>query len=221
MLLAVSSGVAQETNDNSLTLFIEGVKVKGKDIPTVLANIANSYGIPIGLELPFHRSLVGKKVKSNKPERREGGLIIPKDGTLREVLNELLSLDSKYSWKIEAGVINVAPLLDRDLFITDILDTRVELFEFEERPGVMSVGDSLVKTREVKSKLENHNIQPLQFYYANDLITSSNSNPHLSHRFVRTSVRDVLNWIVKKGTHKFWMVARWGNKNSFVTIITS
>src|SRR5687768_17619670 len=94
----------QGTEANPLEQRVEGLSLRERNINLALSAIAREYRIPIGIEM-------AARVKGRRDKEINVAIA---QGTLRDVLNAIVAEDSRYTWVITDGAVNVYPKADRD-----------------------------------------------------------------------------------------------------------
>ena len=110
--------------------------------------LSQGYDVPIGLEVA------------------QGGTSSPeihlnfRDATLRQVFDAIVAADSRYEWIVDRGVINFRPRVTRDLFLKDLLDTRVSEFRIPGGTNSYDVRVALANLPEIKAKMDRADVTP-------------------------------------------------------------
>jgi hypothetical protein len=91
----------------------------------------------------------------------------------------------------------------------------------EKRVGIMSVGDFITNTYEVKRKLDSLGITPVQFYNSVESLKIDSNSPQSLFIIKDKSVKDILNQLIGESNLKYWTIIRWGNDGEFISIVVS
>jgi len=232
-----SEGNAQILSDQSLQLHIEGEKIKANNFSTVISKISSIYKVPIGFEPESKIEAQNTQESTQAQFDDNASLILVNDGSLREVLDELVKFKPQYNWEVLNGVINIYPKLNRDIALQAILETRIDTFSFENINSIMSLGSRITDAEEVKSTIKSFGLESIHFFTSDELSKTKNgavvTNYHfskpikkttdttLTYQFHNLTVREVLNNVVRvNSSRKFWTIIKWGESNDIVTIIT-
>ena len=214
LFLISANGFAQSEANSLLEMRIRGDLVKGKTVRAVLANVASVYHVPIGFEPPAQLVM---RTRSDQAKDQ----LVPRDGTLREVLNEISSIEGSYQWQIIDGSINVYPTRDRDEVIESILQVRISRISVLEPTSAMDVGYSIAEAPEVKNALKSFGLTDIHFYYASESMDRLEKDVKPALTLENSDVRTVLNRVIRSTRMKFWAITRWRDDGEFITITTS
>lgn len=220
VLVTVSSIWAQSNERALLLTYIDGKAISGKTLNSVVADLAKLNNIPISLEPETFTKSLG--IGNNELQLKNKEKVIQiKNGTLEDVLNQIMSFHPSYEWKFEDGVVQILPKNNKDTVVFELLNTEISEIIIEKRVGVMSAGDFITNTNEVKNKLKSLGITDIHFYNSVEGLKFDKDSSQLFFVIKNKSVKDILNQIVKDSNSKFWTIVRWGNKGEFLTIIVS
>src|ERR1700704_5107363 len=92
------------------------MNLSGATLLLALSKLAVEYRVPIGFEHAMD--------SRDDPNRQ----IHVQRGTLKSILDSLVAQEPRYKWELRDGVINVTPVVGRDEFLAQFLDTRVAHF---------------------------------------------------------------------------------------------
>jgi hypothetical protein len=105
-------------------------------------------------------------------------------------------------------VINVYPKAGRDDLLASLLETPVHDFTIAEGTGRKVIQNQMVALPEVKAKLEAARVTPSFFVVSNLDVYPVGAKFSLTAR--DTTLRGLLNRIVRDSTAKFWLLRRDG-----------
>src|SRR5260370_32386286 len=111
-------GYGQRKNDNILDRQVSGVTINESSIAIALSRIAAEFQIPIGLEVAAKEANLDDKPIS----------VFFEKATLREILNAIVKLDSRYCWQVAGRAINVNLCGRGASLLKGLLDTNIEEF---------------------------------------------------------------------------------------------
>jgi hypothetical protein len=170
-----------------------------------LDTLAIEYRIPIGWELATDsRDNINRKIRLRR-------------GTLKSILNSLVAQEPRYKWELSDGVINITPVVNRDEFLAQFLETGVA--RYVPPAGTtdkFKLRDAVLDLPEVRRLLEQSavTVQPYNYPYARSIYSTDKVEVAISN----TDVRGVLNHIAKQTEHKIWSLERVGeNKELLLT----
>lgn len=193
----------QQSTDKLLKQTISGFESTDEPIDQILGRLAKSYNVPIGLEK------IAPKVAVSSEERRISVKI--EKGTVQDVLDAVIRADPRYQWKEVAGVINVLPRKARN----PILEIPVRSFQISNA-NWMDVRQAIQMTAEIKGGFERMGLKERS---AITVVGSGNNNlPKFSLDLRDTTLRGILNEILKVKGYGFWVFSRYGNRNQYVSI---
>jgi ribosomal protein L24 len=168
-----------------------------------LSRLAVVHRVPIGIEY--------SQADTNEPKLDlETG-----DASLKEILDSIIKQEPLYRWELIDGVINFMPVGDGDPFFATLLSTPVAQFDPGKWTIKFQLRDALANTPEVKTLLRSKNIELAKYRdYASRPSIYTEADVDL--RKSNTTVRGLLNHIVKVSEHKSWAIGwRRGEQNVF------
>jgi len=138
------------------------------------------------------------------------------DGTVKEILNTITKQEPLYRWEFVDGVVNFVPVEQKDPFFESLLNTRVQNFNPGKWTIIYQVRDAIGDIPEVRRLLGlNHKtlFKYGDYAYYPSIYTKRDVDLSASN----TTVRGVLNRIIKDSEHKSWCI-RWrpGDKDAFM-----
>ena len=198
-------GQAQTKESGILDRRVEAVTISEVNIVLALAHIADEYDIPIGLEVA---------AAHKEPKEKKIDISIEK-GSLRDLLEAIVAQDSRYSWKIIDGVVNVYPRANRDTLLNDLLDTRIQEFLLAKNTSLYRIRYSIVELPEIKSKLEKAEVTAYTVAYTRMDFARLGE---FSMRVSNVTLRELMNRIVRESDVKFWILNRFGKNNELLIL---
>ena len=175
---------------------VENVRIRKQTVGALLSELSLSYGIPIGLEAaPSDTRLGNYQLEFKK-------------GTLAELLNQFVTQNDRYTWRINEGVVNVLPKADsRDFLLQNLLETRINAFQIKPETSCSNLAESLIATPEVNRLLVASGVTYREPSFSGFYI------PQIGREFSLnvsdSTLRSVLNGVVNKSpTAKFWVLSR-------------
>jgi len=203
LCLLASLCFTQQSTDELLKQTISGFESRDEPIDQILGRLSKSYNVPIGLEK------IAPKAAASSEERRISVKI--EKGTVQDVLDAVIRADPRYQWKEVAGVINVLPRKARN----PILEIPVRSFQISNA-NWMDVRQAIQMTAEIKGGFERMGLKERS---AITVVGSGNNNlPKFSLDLRDTTLRGILNEILKVKGYSFWVFSRYGNRNQYVSI---
>jgi len=132
------------TKSDLVTRRIKNVALEGQ-LSYLITSLSLDYNIPLGLEISSDEQLSNRyRVELN-------------DGTLADLMNQIIRQNERYDWSIENGVVNVFPRETyRDAFLIELLKVRIGSFAVNKNSDCWKLQDDLVNTPEIKAVIDAH-----------------------------------------------------------------
>src|SRR4051812_40392407 len=105
LILFGYSVLGQAPDASSLDRKVGTYVISPRSAGLVLGNLASKEQVPIGIEWAANRESLRK---------RESASLTIANGTVRDVLNAVVTVMPEYRWYEESGVITIRPLADQD-----------------------------------------------------------------------------------------------------------
>ena len=176
-------------------------------ISVLLKRLAHVCHIPIGFE-------AATEALSRPLTNGAGALRISvKKGTVKDVLDAIISADPTYTWQETAGVINVLPRERVDA----LPDVVIKKFEVNE----IGLGEALrrvLRTREIERWTARTSTQERSFA---SLAFGDSDNRTISLSLMHENVRTVVNRIMKAGGGWYWAYFLYGRSNCLFSLTMS
>jgi len=148
-----SSRIEAQTRDSAkrnselATRQIKDVALEGQ-LGNLLTRLSLDYDIPIGLEI------------SSDEQKSNHYRVELSEGTIADLMGQIISQNERYDWMIENGVVNVFPRDKyRHAFLAELLNVRIRSFALNKNSSCLKLEDDLVHTPEVKAIIDAHGIQ--------------------------------------------------------------
>jgi hypothetical protein len=183
------------------------LRIEESNVGLVLAQIAKTYKVPIGLEVAYDDDLL--------KDSRIAIHLNP--GNLGDALNAVVAEKPAYKWKIEEGVINLFPKEEnRDVLLSTLLDT--QLLTFSSRKGLsrLDLREQLTGAPEIRNLLDAYGVVA-----DNGAISMYEVYPlgrNYSLNGANLTVRSVLNRVIRDSETKFWFINRYGDNKEYLII---
>ena len=155
LLIAISNSYrAEAQSPDSLrkstdlaTRLIKNVALEGK-FSNLLTRLSLDYDIPLGLEISSDEQLSNHyKVELS-------------EGTVADLMSQIVSQNGQYDWVIENGVVNIFPRDKyRDAFLAELLTVRIGSFAVDKNSDCLKLQNDLVKAPEIKAVIDAHGMQ--------------------------------------------------------------
>jgi hypothetical protein len=189
--------------DNVLRQTVSNFTSTDESIDQVLGRLAKDFNVPIGLEK------IATVISCSSEDRKLS--IKVEQGTVRDALNAIIQADQRYKWEEVDGVINVLPKEDN----SRLLETHVSNFQIDEVTWT-DARQLIRELPEVKSRLNESGLIERSAI----LVTGSGENnlPRFSFKLRNTTLRGILNEILKMKGYSFWVIARYGDHNQYISI---
>ncbi|HMS42282.1 MAG TPA: hypothetical protein PKE69_18760 [Pyrinomonadaceae bacterium] len=119
--------------------------------------------------------------------------------SLRDVLKEVTTLETRYQWKEENGVINVYPINDYP-----ILDTVIAEFYLENKTKENLLSE-LLNTKEFQEYLKKNQLSVFPFQIISGLLGKQVKTRRFTINLKNVTVREILNEIVRQNGKSTWI----------------
>jgi hypothetical protein len=185
---------------------IHELHLKDVSLGVALSKIAYKYSVPIGIELP--------------PETMDSGRsnvsVEISEGTFSDVLTTIFDQAQDFRWELRDGVINVIPKGPySDGLLSEIINTRINRFSIDQGVSKMQIRHALTKCPEIQKIIGDNSLEVDDGTFSEGLRSLGKGfSLHLSN----TSIRDVLNSIVKDTSTRYWIATRTGENGRYFFI---
>jgi len=143
---AQSLGSSRKNSDLA-TRLIKNVELEGQ-LSNLLTRLSLEYDIPLGLEVSSDEQL------SNRYRLELS------EGTVADLMSQIISQNERYDWLIENGVVNIFPRDKyRDAFLAELLTVRIGSFAVNKNSDCWKLQTDLVNTPEIKAIIDAHGMQ--------------------------------------------------------------
>jgi hypothetical protein len=143
---AQSLDPSRKTSDLA-TRLIKNVELEGS-LGSLLTRLSLDYDIPLGLE-------VSSDEQSSNRYRLELS-----EGTIADLMAQIISQNDRYDWLIENGVVNIFPRDKyRNALLAELLKVRIGSFAVTQNSDCWKLENDLVNTPEVKAIIDAHGMQ--------------------------------------------------------------
>lgn len=195
-LTRAGDATGQDSAPGFLDRPVRDFRIEEGSVGWVLSNAAKTFDVPVGFE------------GAREPDAGPRVSVAIRGGTMRDVLDAVIRQDPRYEWRVVDGVINVFPKTSRDDLLASLLATPVREFSIAGGTGRKVIQMRITDLPEVKAKLEAARVTPTYFAVSNlDVIPVG---AKFSLTMTDTTVRGLLNRIVRDSTAKFWVLRRDG-----------
>jgi hypothetical protein len=134
-------------NIDLATRLLKNVELEGQ-LWDLLTRLSLDYDIPLGVEISSDEQL-------SNHYRIELG-----EGTVADLMRQIISQNERYDWLIENGVVNIFPRDHyRDPFLAELLAVRIGNFAIKKNSACWKLQDDLVSTPEIKAVLDARRMQ--------------------------------------------------------------
>jgi hypothetical protein len=134
-------------NSDLATRRIRNVALEGH-LWHLLTKLSLDFDIPLGLEISADEQL------SNRYR------VELSEGTIADLMGQIIRQNERYDWLIENGVVNVFPRDKyRNAFLAELLTVRIGSFVVNKNSDCLKLQDDLVKTPEIKAVIDAHGMQ--------------------------------------------------------------
>lgn len=218
ILLTLFGATLSQSSDTDFLDQKIDINLEHATLLQTLSTLSVKYRVPIGLERDakyWQRVRNLMSFEAGQIKWKESSIQI-KSGTLKQILDSLVSQEPIYSWEVKDGVINVYPVQSRDPVLQKLLDTTVETFALEQGMNKVEIHKAILDLPAIKAWLEAEKLEartPSNFT-GSSIYKDDKLKLDISH----TNVRGVLNRVIKDSEFKLWVVDRIGDKRESLEI---
>lgn len=134
-------------NSELATRLIKNVSLEGQ-LGNLLTRLSLNYDIPMGFEI------APDEQKSNHYR------VELSEGTIADLMGQIISQNERYDWQIENGVVNIFPRDEyRYPFLAELLKVRIGSFTVTQNSDCWKLEEDLVNTPEVKAVIDAHGMR--------------------------------------------------------------
>lgn len=187
-----------------LTRQIKATTIKGESITQVIGRLTAEYAIPVGLELADEKLTPYRELDLDLPETN-----------LKDFLDAVIAKDSRYTWKLEGGVIHLWPVTGRDTLVATLLDTKISHFAFSGGISLYHIHHEIMNLPEIGSQLVVADVAPLIFLNSGNM---QKLKKEISFAASDLTLRELLDRVILETDSKRWVITRWGKNNEFITL---
>lgn len=201
ILLVCSSAFAQtaDVTTKPIKLTLKNVRVQ-----RVLVELAINSGVSIGFE---RSDLDDPKTTLSVDENQR---------TVKDVLNHIVKHVPLYKWEAHDGVITVIPVRGRNPLLENFLSIQVRDFKATTNVNKFTLRNKIYDLPEVELflKVSNLKTERLRDYPYRPSIYANDADLSLSG----TDVLGILNNIISKSEHHFWMLCHDGEGTLYLAL---
>jgi hypothetical protein len=202
--LSIAKG-AQEAPPEGRSPLSQEISVyqdSGTDLFQLLNRAGSEYGFPVGVELDGTHSthLISVKVEH---------------GTVRDVINSIISQAGGYKWVEVNGVINVIPGESG----IGLLNTRIGHFHVRDA-SAQEIREAIASLPEVANWLDKNQVSERSIVSA-FVPLQMGGLPRISLDLHDVRLREIMNSIIKTRGFRSWCIARYGEGNRYLSISIS
>jgi hypothetical protein len=182
---------------------IKNVELEGR-LRDVLGRLSLDYDIPLGLEISSDEQL------SNHYR------VELSEGTIADLMGQIINQNERYDWLIENGVVNIFPRDKyRNALLAELLTVRIGSFTVDKNSDCWALQNDLINIPEIKAVIDAHGMQSYGADFSGFYI------PQLGQNFSLTvsdiSMKALLNRIIRESPlARTWIV----NMDSSSRILT-
>ena len=201
---AYAGATVQQDSENSLLSQRVELHFRKATLMYVLSTLAVDHRVPIGIEY-------------SSADRNEPKLDLDtENGSLREILDSIVKQEPLYRWELVDGVINFVPISGKDPFFETLLNTPISHYDPGKWTIKFQLRDAIENTPEVKKLLKSKKVELAKYRDYPSYPSIYTPKDPVDLRMSNTTVRRILNRIVKVSEHKSWAIGwRPREKNVF------
>jgi hypothetical protein len=173
--------------------------IENGSLSLALQRLARKYHLLIGFE-----SLPTTEKEQKINVEIEGGRV-------RDALDAIIADDPRYEWTSSQNAIEIRPRNQRDL----LMGVQFSWFRVE-RVNRNEAVDALMNSPEVRTVIENAGVKRREIMSLPGDTTET--SPRFSLDLRQTTAREILNEIAIQSGSVFWVFARYGEHNEYVSI---
>jgi hypothetical protein len=181
---------------NSLlaTRLIKNVALEGQ-LWDLLGRLSLEYDIPLGLEISPDEQLSNRY----RVELREG--------TVADLITQIINQNQRYDWLIENGVVNIFPRDKyRDAFLAELLAVRIRNFAVNKNSDCWALQNDLINTPAIKAAIAAHGMQSTSADFTGFYIPQL--GPNFSLNVSDITLKALLNRIIKDSPlARTWLIS--------------
>ncbi len=134
-------------NSDLATRLVKNVAIEGQ-LSNLLTRLSLDYDIPLGVEISSEERL------SNRYR------VELSEGTIADLMGQIINQNKRYDWLIENGVVNIFPRDKyRNSFLADLLAVRIGSFAVDKNSDCWKLQNDLVNTPEIKAVIDANGMQ--------------------------------------------------------------
>lgn len=200
LLTMIALAFGQRQKNELLEQKVSAFQVADAPASMVLQRLATKYGVPIGIEATPDKSGATTRIT-----------VKVEDGTVQDILNAVTKADSDYNWLKTDSVINVFPKHAAD----PLLETAVARYEVKNVNTEQAIRN-LQGSPEVRQQLDKIGVKErtLQTLTSEPL----NKQQQFSITLENSTVRNILNEIMKASGSHYWIFFRYGTNNEYFSL---
>jgi len=206
VLVAILGFVSTNAKAQARTILdktVENVDISEPDIRFAVAELAQLYDAPIGLETSNERKGPCQVLSSRSM-------------TLRAALDQLIAGNPDYKWTFEEGVVNIFPERNRDRLLSGLLEVKIRHFSAPQLVSTLRLRTLLGTQPEVDAELGKDGLKLVTIAFFSTEINKRDFKKPFS--FDNRTLREILNELIKRNEVNFWSIARFGENSELVVI---
>jgi len=196
---AVSSFAQSKTRPETRAIdkIVTNVRIDGTNINKLLAKIAYKYEVPISLEIATNEDLLKREILA----------VQLKNGTLADILDDIVRQKPAYVWETNENSIRVFPKSDyRDPLLQTLLEIKIASFVVRKSTARINFRQALTRSPELQNFLASYGVRPLNEGFSHyDFETFGGD---FSLDFQNMSVRSILDSVIQTSKTKYWFIKR-------------
>jgi hypothetical protein len=183
---------------------IEQFSLRDTDLLDVLGKLSFYYRVPIGIELSADES---RSPKINLDVRKT---------KVKDILNMIVLQDDRYRWETAESVVNFIPVKQRDPLLGKVLNVPVQSFRPSRGISKIALRDAITELPEIQEILKVSGVSSYNIGFTSVDRVKVPENINLA--MYNTTVRAILNKVVKDTDFKFWVIGRDGNNRNLLYV---
>ena len=196
-----------QPQSNAADTPVANVNIEAKNINQALAQIAYKYNVPISLEAAADEDLLKSKRVT----------VQVTSGKIANVLDRIVQQKPEYTWEANESGVRVFPRSDfRDSLLQTVLELRIGRFVLPKRSAKLTFRQTLAGSPELKRLLASYGVKA-----SNEAFSQYDIAPFgddFSLNVENTTVRSILDRIIKDSPTKYWFIKRDGENKEYLLI---
>ena len=201
LLWPLNTQSESQSIEQALKQNVKSFELANSSLPIALQRLATKYHLLVGFE----------SLPQLDREPAQSLSVKIEDGTVRGVLDALITNDPRYVWAPSSQTIDVYPTTGRDT----LMQTVIERFKVDKVDRNEAV-DALLKSPQIQPELRQTRVKRRELMSLPGDATKDLSRFSLDLR--QATTREILNAIANASHSSFWSFHRYGAQNQYFSV---